>query len=88
MPARPPIPFDAIPILAPLRAEDRAALSPLCQLPAYEKGATIFGEGEPALLIPFLFVGGVKLVKPAPDRDLCLDILGPGGPGGAAAAVE
>ena len=45
---RPPIPFDAIPILATLKAEDRAALSPLCELQAYEKGAKIFEEGEPA----------------------------------------
>src|SRR5215831_5104437 len=31
---RPPILFDAIPILAPLRPDDRAALSPLCELHA------------------------------------------------------
>ena len=51
MAPRPPVPFDAIPILAPLRAEDRAALEPLCELRAYEKGDTIFAEGEPSLFI-------------------------------------
>jgi CRP/FNR family transcriptional regulator len=88
VPGRPPIPFNAIPILAPLTAEDRAALSPLCELRAYEKGETIFEEGQPALFIHFLFVGRVKIVKAAPERDLILEILGPGEPVGAVAVFE
>ena len=88
MPLRPPIPFNTIPILAPLNAEDRAAVAPLCELRAYEKGATLFEEGQPALFIHFLFVGRVKIVKAAPDRDLILEILGPGEPGGAVAVFE
>ena len=88
MPARPPIPFDAIPILAPLRAEDRAALEPLCQLQAYEKGSTIFAEGDAATLIHFLFVGKVKIVKAAGEREIILEILGPGEPVGAVAVFE
>ncbi len=88
MPERPPIPFDAIPILGSLKAEDRAALSPLCELSAYEKGATIFQEGDPAERIHFLFVGKVKIVKAGPDRDLILEILGPGEPVGAVAVFE
>ena len=86
--ARPPIPFDAIPVLALLKAEDRAALAPLCELSAYEKGATIFREGDPADRIHFLFVGKVKIVKAGPDRDLILEILGPGEPVGAVAVFE
>jgi CRP/FNR family transcriptional regulator len=88
VPARPPIPFNVIPILASLKAEDRAALAPLCELRAYEKGATLFEEGDPALFIHFLFVGRVKIVKAAPDRDLILEILGPGEPVGAVAVFE
>jgi CRP/FNR family transcriptional regulator len=88
VPARPPIPFNAIPILAPLTAEDRAALAPLCELRAYGKGDRIFEEGEPALSIHFLFVGRVKIVKAAPERDLILEILGPGEPVGAVAVFE
>jgi CRP/FNR family transcriptional regulator len=88
VPARAPIPFNVIPILAPLHAEDRAALAPLCELRAYEKGATLFEEGDPALFIHFLFVGRVKIVKAAPDRDLILEILGPGEPVGAVAVFE
>jgi len=88
VPPRPPVPFTAIPILAPLTAEDRAALDPICELKAYEKGAVLFTEGEPALSIQFVFVGRVKIVKAAPDRDLILEILGPGEPVGAVAVFE
>ena len=88
MPPRPPIPFGAIPILAPLTADDRAALEPLCELRAYEKGDTIFEEGEAALFIHFLFVGRAKIVKATPERDLILEILGPGEPVGAVAVFE
>lgn len=85
---RPPIPFDAIPILAVLKPDDRAALSPLCELHAYEKGATIFQEGDAADRIHFLFLGKVKIVKAGPERDLILEILGPGEPVGAVAVFE
>ncbi|MDQ5858097.1 MAG: Crp/Fnr family transcriptional regulator [Acidobacteriota bacterium] len=88
MPLRPPIPFRAIPILSSLREEDRLALEPLCELRAYEKGATIFAEGDPAEDIHFLFLGRVKIVKSAGDRDLILEILGPGEPVGAVAVFE
>ncbi len=85
---RPPIPFDAIPTLALLKPEDRSALAPLCELSAYEKGATIFEEGDPADRIHFLFLGKVKIVKAGPERDLILEILGPGEPVGAVAVFE
>jgi CRP/FNR family transcriptional regulator len=88
VPDRPAIPFAAIPILASLKAEDRAALSPLCELSAYEKGAVIFREGDPAERIHFLLLGRVKIVKTGPDRDLILEILGPGEPVGAVAVFE
>jgi CRP/FNR family transcriptional regulator len=71
-----------------LTPEDRAALDPLCELRAYEKGAVLFEEGDPALFIHFLFVGRVKIVKAAPERDLILEILGPGEPVGAVAVFE
>jgi CRP/FNR family transcriptional regulator len=85
---RPPIPFDAIPALSGLGPEDRRALEPLCDLSSFEKGATLFAEGDPADRIHFLFVGRVKIVKAARDRDLILEILGPGEPVGAVAAFE
>jgi CRP-like cAMP-binding protein len=88
VPPRAPIPFETIPILASLRPEDREALSPLCEMRGYEKGETIFREGEPAERIHFLFVGRIKIVKAGPGRDLILEILGPGEPVGAVAAFE
>lgn len=88
MPPRPPIPFSAIPVLLSLTEEDRRALEPLCELRAYEKGARIFEEGDPANHIHFLFLGRVKIVKTAGDRDLILEILGPGEPVGAVAVYE
>ena len=88
VPARPPVPFSAVPILASLTAEDRAALDPLCELRAFEKGATLFEEGDPAHFIHFVILGRVKIVKAAGGRDVILEILGPGEPVGAVAVFE
>jgi len=88
VPARPPIPFEAIPTLAALHGEDREALAPLCEMRGYEKGETIFREGDPGERIHFVFLGRVKIVKSGPGRDLILEILGPGEPVGAVAAFE
>jgi CRP/FNR family transcriptional regulator, nitrogen oxide reductase regulator len=88
VPPHPPIPFSAIPTLSALTAEDRQALAPLCELRAYEKGETVFSEGEPADRILFLFVGRVKIVKAGPERDLIIEILDPGEPVGTVAVFE
>lgn len=83
-----PIPFDAIPLLAALGADDRNALAPLCRMRGYDKGETIFREGDPADRIHFVHIGRVKIVKAAGTRDLILEILGPGEPVGAVAVFE
>src|SRR5215212_6810744 len=82
------IPFGSIPLLAALRKEDREALAPLCRMRGFEKGETIFREGEPADRIHFVHIGRVKIVKAAGTRDLILEILGPGEPVGAVAVFE
>jgi len=82
------IPFAAIPMLAGIGADDRAALEPLCRTRSYGRGDTIFRESEPADRIHFLIDGRVKIVKAAGTRDLILEILGPGEPVGAVAAFE
>jgi CRP-like cAMP-binding protein len=82
------IPFDAVPLLAALRPEDREALAPLCRVRGYDKGETIFREGDPADRIHFVHLGRVKIVKAAGTRDLILEILGPGEPVGAVAVFE
>lgn len=88
MPIEAPIPFNSIPLLSALRKEDREALAPLCRLKGYEKGETIFREGDAADRIYFLVLGRVKIVKAAGGRDVILEILGPGEPVGAVAVFE
>lgn len=82
------IPFDSIPLLAALKADDRAAVEPLCRMRGYEKGETIFREGEPADRIHFVYTGRVKIVKATGAREIILELLGPGEPVGAVAAFE
>ena len=88
MPIEVPIPFDSIPLLSALRKEDREAVAPLCRLRGFEKGETIFREGDPADRIHFVVIGRVKIVKAAGGRDVILEILGPGEPVGAVAVFE
>jgi CRP-like cAMP-binding protein len=85
---QPAVPFDSIPLLATLKKDDRDALEPLCRMRGYEKGETIFREGDPADRIHFVYAGRVKIVKSAGARDVILEILGPGEPVGAVAAFE
>ena len=88
MPIEAPIPFDAIPLLAGLRKDDREALAPLCRMRGYDKGDVIFQEGEPADRICFVHIGQVKIVKAAGGRDVIIELLGPGEPVGAVAVFE
>jgi CRP-like cAMP-binding protein len=82
------IPFDSVPLLAALKKEDREALAPLCRMRGYEKGETIFREGDPADRIYFVHIGRVKIVKAAGGRDVIIEIVGPGEPVGAVAVFE
>jgi len=88
MPIEAPIPFDAVPLLASLKKDDREALAPLCRMRGYDKGDTIFHEGEPADRICFVHIGQVKIVKAAGGRDVIIELLGPGEPVGAVAVFE
>jgi len=82
------IPFHAIPTLTPLSAEDRLALGPLCRMQGYQKGEVIFREGEPAHRIHFLYIGRAKIVKAAGERDVIIEIVGPGEPVGNVAVFQ
>jgi CRP/FNR family transcriptional regulator, nitrogen oxide reductase regulator len=88
MPIEAPVPFRSIPLLSALRKEDREAVAPLCRLRGYEKGESIFFEGDPADRIHFVVLGRVKIVKAAGGRDVILEILGPGEPVGTVAVFE
>jgi CRP-like cAMP-binding protein len=61
--------LNAIPMLASVRADDRAALDPLCRVRPYARGDTIFREAESADRIHFAVSGRVKIVKAAGVRD-------------------
>ncbi len=88
MAIQPAVPFDSIPLLSTLKPGDRAALEPLCRMRGYEKGESIFREGDPADRIHFVYAGRVKIVKAVGTRDVILEILEPGEPVGAVAAFE
>lgn len=88
MPIEAPIPFDSVPLLAGLRKDDRELIAPLCRMRGYEKGETIFREGDPADRIHFVHIGRVKVIKSAGGRDVIIEILGPGEPVGAVAVFE
>jgi CRP/FNR family transcriptional regulator, nitrogen oxide reductase regulator len=78
----------AVPLFQSLEAAERSLFAPLCRVRAYDKGATIFEEGAPALDLSFVVLGRAKIVKAAQGRDLILGLFGPGEPIGAFAAME
>jgi CRP/FNR family transcriptional regulator len=78
----------AIPTLASLSTEDQSALAPLCQIQGYDRNDTIFREGDPSERIFFIYMGRVKIVKSAGEREIILEILDRGEPVGAVAAYE
>ena len=82
------IPFDAAPLLASLKKDDREALAPLCRIREYDKGDVVFHEGDPADRIHFVVTGRIKIVKAAGVRDVIIEILGDGEPLGAVAVFE
>lgn len=76
-------PFSALP------AEERRRLEPYARLRRYEKGDTVFREGDPSERFHTIVAGRVKIVKFAPfGKELILEIFGPGDPFGAVAAYE
>jgi CRP/FNR family transcriptional regulator len=80
--------FTAVPLFSCLDAEERALLSPLCRIRVYEKGQTIFEEGDHAVDLSFVVIGRAKIVKSAQGRDVILGLFGPGEPIGAVATFE
>lgn len=76
-------PFNALP------SEERARLGPYVRLKRYDKGETIFREGDPSERFHTIVKGRVKISKFAPHgKELILEIFGSGDPFGAVAAYE
>lgn len=76
-------PFSRLPEAA------RARLLTIASARAYERGETIFREGDPAELLITIASGRVKVSKMLPAaREMIVEILGPGDPLGVVAAYE
>jgi CRP/FNR family cyclic AMP-dependent transcriptional regulator len=87
--APPPIPWAAIPLFQSLTPAERDSLRSFVRMSPYEEGATIFREGDPAVMFHFILGGKVKIVKSSPaGRDVIIELLGAGDPVGAVAAYE
>ena len=72
-----------------LAAEDRQRLSAAATLRAYEKGALLFSEGDPADQLYTIVDGRVKVFKTTSrGSDVILELFGPGDPVGAVAVYE
>jgi CRP-like cAMP-binding protein len=68
---------------------DRARLAEVARAHSYQKGSTIFSEGEPSDFFITIVTGRVKVYKATPaGKEVILEIFGPGDPLGATAAYE
>src|SRR5512142_2349840 len=72
-----------------LSAEDQRRLAQVSLARSYEKGETIFSEGDPPDFLVTISAGRVKVVKMLPSgKEIILEIFGPGDPVGAVVAYE
>jgi len=72
-----------------LTGDDRQRLMTVARVRDYDKGATMFREGDPPDELYTLVTGRVKIVKTTPrGADVILEIFGPGDPVGAVAVYE
>jgi len=72
-----------------LSAEDRQRLASVAHVRQYEKGETIFAEGDASESMYTIVAGRVKVSKmTARGTDVILELFGPGDPVGAVAVYE
>jgi CRP/FNR family transcriptional regulator len=72
-----------------LSPEDRQRLAAVAHVREYDKGAIIFGEGDPSDSMFTIVTGRVKVSKmTARGTDVILELFGPGDPVGAVAVYE
>jgi CRP/FNR family transcriptional regulator len=72
-----------------LSSEDRARLADVAIVKSYEKGDTLFSEGDSSDFLYTILKGRVKVVKMIPSgKEVILEIFGPGDPVGAVVAYE
>jgi CRP/FNR family transcriptional regulator len=81
--------LERVPMYRRLSAEDRRHLAAVSQVRRYERGTTVFAEGEPSQSFYIVAEGRVKVFKTtAAGRDVILEIFGAGDPFGAVAVYE
>jgi CRP-like cAMP-binding protein len=72
-----------------LSEEDRQRLAEVSLVKSWEKGETIFGEGDPSDFLLTVLAGRVKIVKlQSSGKEVILEIFGPGDPLGTVVAYE
>lgn len=72
-----------------LTPDDRQRLAAVATLRAFEKGTTLFSEGDGSELMYTVVTGRVKVFKTTPrGTDVILELFGPGDPVGAVAVYE
>jgi CRP-like cAMP-binding protein len=72
-----------------LSGEDQKRLAAVSLARTYEKGETLFAEGDPPDFLVTIASGRVKVVKTIPSgKEIILEIFGPGDPVGAVVAYE
>jgi CRP/FNR family transcriptional regulator len=77
------------PIFRRLTGEDRHRLAAVATIRHYEKGATLFNEGDDSADLYTVMAGRVKVFKTTPrGSDVILEIFGPGDSVGAVAVYE
>jgi CRP/FNR family transcriptional regulator len=72
-----------------LKPEDLQRLAAVATLRSFDKGATLFSEGDESDLLYTVMTGRVKVFKTTPrGTDVILELFGPGDPIGAVAVYE
>jgi CRP/FNR family transcriptional regulator, nitrogen oxide reductase regulator len=72
-----------------LSADDRKRLAAVASLRHFDKGESLFSEGDGSDLLFTVVTGRVKVFKTTPrGTDIILELFGPGDPVGAVAAYE
>ena len=77
------------PLFSSLGPDDRARLARVSALRAFERGDTVFREGDASDHLHTIVSGRIKVVKLVPSgKEVILEIFGPGDPLGAVVAYE
>jgi CRP/FNR family transcriptional regulator len=87
-PATPEL-FAHLPLFKRVSPEDRLRIASAARVVAFDRGATIFHEGDPSDQFITVLSGRVKICKHAQgDKEIILHLFGPGDPLGAVAVYD